>query len=616
MTGKNVKRKINLPAKPLLELSILLFSGLFIFVFQIFFSNIKNIDNSKAQTAGKTLTVCDSGCLYSGSAGIQQAVDAAQNGDIVVISAGNYSGGMAAPLASNRTYTGDAKGGSETCFIRIEKKNITIKGSGATLYGEGHARAYQDPYQHRAGVCVLDSTVTFDGLRIKEFQKRGMVVVDSTIVYKNGVVDGCDEGGISLLGNSKGLFVNNVFVGFNYGGVMIWQDSQAKIVNNIFYNANVMFFYHFQIDNKAHADIINNIFSNGSKITQVGWDTWRVHVDKIKGNTLSYNLLWGENSKLQCDPALEYCDNFPGKIEADPLFEGPAVDPTGWVYGSFALKDGSPAKNVGDPTIPGPKNLGVEGGPCVNGTSSECTQYVSQFLASSAPTSTPVPTATGYPTGSSTPTPSSTITSTISPTPTPIPIPTVITPTPTLGYSDMKLNLKLKFQGIITKPQDQYNLMKVKVTLQKKSGGGTGKTVDFIADPSGIWSGSVIFPQMTDGSDYQLFIKGPKHLQRKICNNSPAESTPGSYKCDTSSGGISLKLGENNLDLTGIYLFAGDLNQDGIVDSTDVSSVRSALGKSDSQSLNSCDLNNDGVCDTQDFSLVIGALRIRFDDEK
>lgn len=314
----------------------------------------------------------------SGAPGIQIAIDSAKDGDTIIIPAGKYSGGTAVPLASSRAFANNDRGGSETCFLRIEKKNITIKGNGVTLYGEGHAKPYQDPYQNRAGICVLNSTVTFEGLRVKEFQKRCVVAVDSTIVYKNGVVDGCDEGGISLLGTSKGLIINNIFVGFNFGGVMMWQDSQAKIVNNIFYNANVMFFYHSRNDDKAHAEIINNIFSNGSKVTQVSW--WKEHADKIKGNTLSYNLFWGDKSPLQCDPAWDFCDNFPGKLEADPLLNDAAVDPTGWVYGSFDLRPESPAVGKGDSTIPGPKNLGAAGGPCTEPSSSTCTNFIAQNM--------------------------------------------------------------------------------------------------------------------------------------------------------------------------------------------------------------------------------------------
>lgn len=311
--------------------------------------------------------------VIGGIDAIQKMIDAAKDGDTITIPAGTYSGATAIPLASKQPFANADRGASNTCFLRVENKNITIKGTGVILFGEGHDKPYMDPYQTRGGLCILNSKVMIDGLRVKEFQKRCVIVVDSTIVYKNGTVDGCDEGGISMLGNSAGLIINNMIVGHNFGGVMLWQNSQAKIINNVFYNAGIMFFYHPKTDDQAYAEIINNIFNGGEgSVNQVDW--WKEDAAKLQTNKLSYDLFL---EKTNCDPVLHYCKDFPGKMFGDPLYIEPVVDPRGIAaWANFGFKEGSPAIGVGDPSIPGPKNLGNSGGPCAEPTSSICTNYI------------------------------------------------------------------------------------------------------------------------------------------------------------------------------------------------------------------------------------------------
>ena len=142
--------------------------------------------------------------------------------------------------------------------------------------------------------------------------------------------------------------------------------------------------------------------------------------------------------------------------------------------------------------------------------------------------------------------------------------------------------------------------------LDKKS------TVTFIVDSSGVWSGSFT-SGVTAGSKYKVLVKGPKHIQKKICISTPTEDYPGTYHCE--DGAITLAAGTNTLNFSGIILLAGDLpTQDGIVNSYDTSLVRNNLGKSDSSSLALADLNLDGVVDSQDYSMIINALSIKFDE--
>ncbi|MDO8609193.1 MAG: right-handed parallel beta-helix repeat-containing protein [bacterium] len=226
-------------------------------------------------------------------------------------------------------------------------------------------------------LCVINSNVTIDGITIKEFQKRCMVVYNSQLTLKNSIVEGCDEGGVSLLGNSSALIVNNMFQFMNFGGIMLWQNSVAKVVNNTLNTSSIMFFFHPGTDDQAKVEAINNIFSGGSKITQVDW--WKDQASKLLTNVKLSNNLFEDPSK--CSLPLDYCADFPGKLNGDPLYEVPVGDMCGVAnWGNYSLKAESPAVGIGDTTIPGTKNLGHTGGPCVDPNSSTCTSFIQSNL--------------------------------------------------------------------------------------------------------------------------------------------------------------------------------------------------------------------------------------------
>lgn len=179
----------------------------------------------------------------------------------------------------------------------------------------------------------------------------------------------------------------------------------------------------------------------------------------------------------------------------------------------------------------------------------------------------------------------------------------------------VRLNLKLKFQGILQKPSPQYDKMAVRIGVFNPFISQTiSKTAEFVADENGDWWGSTTFPEISPASNYTIFIKGPKHIQKKICQSQPTETLPGTYRC--AEGNIALTLGDNNFVFTHIYQLVGDLpEQDGIVNSYDISLIRNNLNKADADSLKLADLNLDGVVNNQDYSLIIAALSIRVDEE-
>ncbi|MDO8497041.1 MAG: M4 family metallopeptidase [bacterium] len=264
--------------------------------------------------------------------------------------------------------------------------------------------------------------------------------------------------------------------------------------------------------------------------------------------------------------------------------------------------------------------------PATSQSSPKCTgaQIQAPACAGSAG-DTPIPTATpttGTPQPTATPTPGGTNpTSTPTPTkgqtqPTNTPTP-LVSPTPTSLPNSVVLTLKLKFQGITGKvARSDLNTMKVRVTLA-----GTTQSArieqygNFTSGNNGIWTGRVDFPTIPAGN-YKVFVKGPKHIQKKLCVTSPTETQPGSYRCRAGEM-ISLVKGNNALDFSGITFFVGDLpEQDGLVNSFDFSLIRNNLGAVNASVLSTADLNFDGIIDAQDYSLVITALSIRYDEEE
>ena len=190
------------------------------------------------------------------------------------------------------------------------------------------------------------------------------------------------------------------------------------------------------------------------------------------------------------------------------------------------------------------------------------------------------------------------------------------TPAPAASCTNSNtcINFKLQFQGIKSKPADAQNSMDVKIKL---TGCGLTAPVETTAKvtaiDSGVWSGQAGFNLSTCSSgSYIVFVKGPRHLQKKICDPAPTEATAGTYRC--SEGKINLVAGQNSLDFSGILLLSGDIDQNGTVDSADISFIRNNLNKTDADTLKKCDINLDGKCDTQDYSLVISALSVKVDE--
>jgi hypothetical protein len=153
----------------------------------------------------------------------------------------------------------------------------------------------------------------------------------------------------------------------------------------------------------------------------------------------------------------------------------------------------------------------------------------------------------------------------------------------------MDVNLKIKFQGLDS--QSKVKTLPIKVKLGRLNMGNVSAyQVINVTNESGFWLGKATFNNMTPADDYIIYIKGPKHTQKKICDSAPQESVPGSYFCD--GKGIKLQNDNNSFDMSGIVLFAGDLPpQDGVVNSFDVMEIVDAI--KNSKYVEAADLNYD-----------------------
>jgi len=191
---------------------------------------------------------------------------------------------------------------------------------------------------------------------------------------------------------------------------------------------------------------------------------------------------------------------------------------------------------------------------------------------------------------------------------------------PPLDMTKVNIALKLKLQGVRQGTfSQQYSHLKFGVAV-----GAVGKDntdfvkSDFIHKGSGVYEGIVTFDptQVARGSTYKLLIKGPKHIAKRFCT---PQASGNDYFCAGNAGALFLGPGIHSFDYSTVSLAPGDLpldgQQDGVVDSSDLTFIRQNLGKKEADVLRIGDLNLDGIIDTQDFSLVINNL-INNEDER
>lgn len=548
------------------------------------------LDNHVNATASSppTFNVCHAGpysasCPIYGDNGIAAALGYIPEGPAdVKVAAGTYEPSSATPAANMNQ--------NEYCVININAREISLSPLSGVPIINGGKIIEQNTDRSGAiatGICSRDGNLNIRGFVIESFDygihtygsfnssslKSNILRNNAIGIYldgQNAVANDTMAIGASIFHSNKksALYINKST------DVTATPLSTINVINNTFYNNGTSGSGSgIQLKGSARTTLkVRNSAFVANKTNGIEWSSGSA-ID------LAYNLFFNNGSSCATD--VTRCTSlFNSLNNTDPKYVNlEEMD--------FRLSSNSPAINAGDPSI---KDS--------DGTNSDINYYSGPGGIEGGVTSTPTPALSPTPTI----TPGG-------PTLTPSPTPTA-GPTPTLNPNGVNLIMKLKFQGIVAKPSASSTMnIAVRVVgnnLDKKS------TVIFTANDSGIWSGSFT-SGVTAGSNYKILVKGPKHIQKKICTSIPTEDYPGTYHCE--DGKITLTTGNNTLDFSGIILLAGDLPaQDGIVNSYDTSLARNNLGKNDSSALALADLNLDGVVDSQDYSMIINALSIKFDE--
>ena len=206
-----------------------------------------------------------------------------------------------------------------------------------------------------------------------------------------------------------------------------------------------------------------------------------------------------------------------------------------------------------------------------------------------------------------------TFTTTTNPTNTP-----TATPTEAETENWPVLNFKVKMKGTEYQVQGEDKVVedipeqKMTVIVRKGSFEKEFKNVDVSFDKNAVGEGSVVLNGVEPGDKYAILVKGPVHLARKFCKNNQTD------RCAYGQEKITLTEGENNFDLTGLYLEPGDINSDGRVDSADFTLLKQAVGKKRSAETGENipeDLNFNGVVNSQDIVLFLETLSTKYEDD-
>jgi len=180
-----------------------------------------------------------------------------------------------------------------------------------------------------------------------------------------------------------------------------------------------------------------------------------------------------------------------------------------------------------------------------------------------------------------------------------------------VATGSVSLNLKVKLQGVTSKPKTAQ-LLKFKFVLKNSENNKQQKGVNLRVNENGLFSGKANFDKIAPGNNFQLLIKGPKHVQKRFCTLTPEKAD---YHCSINEGFV-LSTGENEADLSAVPLFTGDLpEQDGILNSKDVSTLKDCIKERSEACIEKTDVNYDGVTNGVDLSLLFKAMATKYDDE-
>ncbi len=176
-----------------------------------------------------------------------------------------------------------------------------------------------------------------------------------------------------------------------------------------------------------------------------------------------------------------------------------------------------------------------------------------------------------------------------------------------------KMTFKIRFVGteyeasgkeiVVSNIPDQ----KVDIVIKGQGQRKVFENVNVSFDEQAIGTGSLELVGVTPGSGYTILIKGPVHLARRFCEDEQVD------RCWLGQGNLTITSGENVFDWTALALEPGDINRDGIVDATDYTKLKAALGQSGEAVQE--DLNRNGTVTGQDVVFFLETLSKRYEEE-
>lgn len=365
-------------------------------------------------TEPREIVVCPGvgiNCNFFGGDGIQEAVDSANDGDTILLSAGSYS--REDYETFEFLYPGETDPRYAKVFVDLKDKAITIIGEdGATIDGENTIEI--DGFAKKTSAPVTIENVAFEHLQgtdtcpdpyvepcgrgnaIRLEEEANVTIIDCTFTdshkfavatngaptlsfQKNSVLEGGNVG-IYLAGSTEAEIIGNVISQNQQMGIRIEDDSNVVIKNNIF-TKNV--YEAIQVYDGGTINIVNNTFAYGEAIpgSTGGINVQRTANVQIINNIIAENNGPGIVRETAGDPkhtgtlTVDYNDvwhNYDGSTEQNyaGLTAGThdiSSDPRFRSSADFHLLSDSPCIDTGDPAIEDPdesqSDMGGYGGP-------------------------------------------------------------------------------------------------------------------------------------------------------------------------------------------------------------------------------------------------------------
>mgnify|MGYP001131490930 CR=1 FL=1 len=175
------------------------------------------------------------------------------------------------------------------------------------------------------------------------------------------------------------------------------------------------------------------------------------------------------------------------------------------------------------------------------------------------------------------------------------------------------LNFRIKPGGTSYRVDDQQITVsnipdqKVKVVVKKGTFRKEFEDVVVSFDEQAVGAGSLKLFGVVAGENYAVLIKGPVHLARRFCYDQQKEH------CWLGEEDVTLVPGENDYSWTDLELEPGDINGDGLIDSTDFSQLKQALGVQGEGTKE--DLNFNGIVNPQDVVFFLETLSTKYEEE-